>query len=96
VKKDAKSKVAAKNDCDGRLIAKILITTIQVNLVPKHSETWRGNTNSTEFLLLKFLLLAYHHSHFWLPPWISHLFSQLPFLGAAHFFYSWDVFGLDL
>jgi len=28
VKKDVKSKVAAKNGCDGRLIAKILITTI--------------------------------------------------------------------
>jgi len=38
VKKDVKSKVAAKNGCDGSLIAKILITSIQV-LNP--SETWR-------------------------------------------------------
>jgi len=45
VKKDVKSKVAAKNSCDGMLTAKILITTIQVNLVPNRSETWRGNTN---------------------------------------------------
>jgi len=59
--KDVKSKVAAKNGCDGRLIAKISITTIQVNLVPNRSETWRGNTNSAELALLKFLLLAYHH-----------------------------------
>ena len=33
-----KSKMAAKNGCDGRLIAKILIMTIQVNLVSNHSE----------------------------------------------------------
>jgi len=36
VKKDVKSKVAARNGCDGRLIAKILIMTIQVNLVCDH------------------------------------------------------------
>jgi len=76
VKKDVKSKVAAKNGCDGRLIAKILIMTIQVDLMPNHSETWRGNTNSAELSLLKFLLLDYHHSHYWPPPWISHLFHN--------------------
>jgi len=58
VKKDLKSKVAAKNGCDDRLIAKILIMTIQVDLVPNRSETLRGNTNSAELSLLKFLLLA--------------------------------------
>ena len=31
VKKDVKSKVVAKKCCDGRLMVKILITTIQVN-----------------------------------------------------------------
>ena len=61
--KDVKSKVAAKNGCDDRLIPKILITTIQVDLVPNRSETWRGNTNSPELSSLKFLLLAYHHCH---------------------------------
>jgi len=85
VKKDVKSKVAAKNGCDGMLIAKILIMTIQVNLVLNHSETWRGNTNSAK-LLLKFLLLAYHHSHSWPPSWISHLFSQWPPWGPHTFF----------
>jgi len=94
--KDVKSRVAAKNGCDGRLIAKILIATIQVNLVPNRSEIWRGNTNSAELVLLKFLLLAYHHSHSWPPLWISHLFFTMAFLGAAHFFCSWAVFGLDL
>jgi len=37
VKKDVKF----KKWLDGRLMAKILITTIQVNLVPNPSETWR-------------------------------------------------------
>jgi len=41
VKKDVKSKVAAKKWLDGRLIAKVLIMTIQVNLVPNPSEMWR-------------------------------------------------------
>ena len=39
VKKDVKSKVAAKNGCDGRLMVKILIATIQVNLMPRPSGT---------------------------------------------------------
>jgi len=43
-----------RNGCDGRLIAKILITTIQVILVPNLEE---GNTNSPELLLLKFLFI---------------------------------------
>jgi len=33
VKKDVKSKVVAKKWLDGRLMAKILIMTIQVNLI---------------------------------------------------------------
>jgi len=86
VKKDVESKVAAKDGCDGRLMAKFLTTTIQVNLVPNRSETWRGNTNLAELALLKFLLLAYHHSHSWSPPWISRLFSQWPSWGPHTFF----------
>jgi len=77
--------MVAKNGCDDRLVAKILITTIQVNLVPNRSETWRGNSNSAELVLLKFLLLAYHHSHSLLPSWISHLFSQWPSWGPHTF-----------
>jgi len=41
VKKDVKSKVAAKKWLNGRLMAKILITAIQKNLVPNPSEMWR-------------------------------------------------------
>jgi len=39
--KDVKSKVAAKNGCDGRLIAKNLSMTIQVNLLLNPSKMWR-------------------------------------------------------
>ena len=48
MKKDVKSKVAAKNGCDGRLMEKISITTIQVNLVLNSSG--EGNVNSPELL----------------------------------------------
>ena len=49
-----------RNGCDGRLMVKILITTIQVNLVPLGQLA----QNSPELSLLKFLPLTYHHSHF--------------------------------
>jgi len=45
-------------------MAKFLIMTIQVNLVPNPMKRGEGNTNSPELLLLKILPLAYHHSHF--------------------------------
>jgi len=32
--------------------------------------------NSPELSLLKILPLAYHQAISWLPPWISHFFSQ--------------------
>jgi len=41
VKKNVKSKVAAKKWLDGRLKTKNLVTIIQVNLVPNPSEMWR-------------------------------------------------------
>ena len=56
-KKDVKSKVAAKK---WLLMVKILTTTIQVNFVPID----QAAPNSPELLLLKFLPLTYHHSHF--------------------------------
>jgi len=44
------------------------------------------HANLPELLLLKFLPLAYHHSHSWPPTWISHLFFTTAMLGATHFF----------
>ena len=91
VKKDMKSKVAAKNGCDGRLIAKILMTTIQLNLCCLYMFHYDSVPNPNELSLLKFLLLAYHHSLSWLPPWISHLFSQWPSC-VSHTFFTAGLF----
>jgi len=54
-----------------------------------------GNTNLPELSLLTFLLLTYHHSHFLAATLYFTSFFIIAFLGAAHFFYSWAVFGLD-
>ena len=81
VKKDVKSKVAAKKCCDGRLMVKILITAIQVNFVLA--------SNSPDLSLLKFLLLTYHHSHFLATTLDFEYFFILGFLGAALFFTTW-------
>jgi len=62
-----------------------------VNLV-KRGES---NTNSTELLLLKFLPLAYHHSHFLAATLDFTSFFATVFLGAAHFFLQLGCFGLD-
>jgi len=48
----------------------------------------------TWIFVTKILLLAYTNK-VWLPPWISHLFSQWNSWGCTLFFYSWAVFGLD-
>jgi len=93
VKKDVKSKVAAKNGYDVKLITKFLITPIQLNLCCLSTFHYDFAPNSPELLLLKFLLSAYHHSHSWPPPWISHLFPQWSSWGPHSFFYSWAVFG---
>jgi len=55
-----------------------------------------GNTNSPESSLLKFLPLAYHHSHFLAATLDFTSLFMTAFLGAAYFFYSWAVFGLDV
>ena len=88
-KKDVKSQVAAKNGCDGRLMAKFLITIILVNLVPNPSGG--GNINSPESLLLKFLPLTYHHSYFLAATFDFTSFSPWLFW-RLHPFYSLAVF----
>jgi len=69
-------------------MAKFLMTTIQVNLVPNPSET---NTNSPELSLLNILPLAYHHSHFL----ATTLDFTMAFLGP-HTFFTAGLFGLDI
>jgi len=54
-----------------------------------------GNTNSPELSLLNFLLLTYHHSHFFAAT--LNFTSFFRWLSGGHtLFYSWAVFGLDL
>jgi len=84
VKKDVKSKVAAKKWLDGKSFNN---KNSGCQILVKHGE---GNTNSPELLLLKFLSLAYHQVISWPPPWISNLFSQC-LLGGRTLFYSWAV-----
>jgi len=50
-----------RNDCDGRLMAKFLITPIQVNLCCLLHYSLGFNT---WIVVIKKLQLAYHHSHF--------------------------------
>jgi len=90
MKKDVKSKVAAnKKWPDGRLMAKILITTIQVNLVPNPSEMWR---RQHRIVVIKFFAISLPSSHF-LAATLD--FISVAFLGATHFFLQLGYFGLD-
>jgi len=73
VKKDVKLKMTIKKWLDGRLMAKNLKTTIQVNLVPNPGE---GNTNSPEFSLF-FFAISLTSCHFLAATLdFTHLFSQ--------------------
>jgi len=76
--KKVKSKVVAKNGCNGRLIAKILISTIQVNLCCLSMFHYDLTPNSPELLLLKFFAIS-------LP-------SQ-PFLAATFIFFHNGLLG---
>ena len=67
-------------------MVKILIT-IQVNFCA----AWSWQKNSSKLLLLKFLPLTYHHSHFLAATLDFTSFFTIAFLRAAHFFYSLAV-----
>ena len=71
-------------------MVKILITTIQMNLVP-----FGLAQNSPELSLLKFLPLTYHHSHFLVATLDFTSFFTIAFLRAALFFLQLGCFGLD-
>jgi len=80
-----------RNGCDSRLMAKSLITTIQVNLVPNPSEMWRRQPTFTWIVVIKKFAISLpsrpflgHHLGF-------HIFFHNGLFGAAHFFYSWAV-----
>ena len=73
-------------------MVKILITTIQVNFVPID----QAAPNSPELLLLKFLPLTYHHSHFLAATLDFTSFFTIAFSRAALLFLQLGCFGLDL
>ena len=47
-----------RNSCDGRLIAKILMMTIQVNLVPNYREMWRRQHKFTWIFVFKIFAIS--------------------------------------
>jgi len=89
----------SRNGCDGRLMTKILITTIQVNLVPNPSETRQKFTWIVvikNFVIIKILSLAYHHSHFLAATLDFTSFFHNALFGAAHFFFTAGLFWVRL
>ena len=79
-----------RNGCDGRSIVKILIMTIQVNLVPLDL-----GTKFTWIVVIKILPLTYHHSHFLAATLDFTSFFTIAFLRATHFFLQLGCFWLD-
>jgi len=60
-------------------MAKILVTTIQVNLCCLIPASLEIGTNSPELSLLKFLSSTITTADSWLPAWISQLFYPVYF-----------------
>jgi len=54
-----------------------------------------SNTNLPELLLLKFFAINLPSQSFLGRHLVFHFFFTMALLGAAYFFYSWAVFGLD-
>ena len=55
-----------------------------------------GNTNFPEMLLLKFLPLSDHHSHFWVTTFDFTTFFMQPFLQGPHLFLQFGCFCVDI
>ena len=73
-------------------MVKILIMTIQVNFGAAWSTDW--HKNSPELLLLKFLTLTYHHSHF-LAATLDFTFFHHSLFEGRTLFLQLGCFGLD-
>jgi len=85
-KKDVKSKVAAKKWLDGRLIAKILIMTIQVNLCCLLHVSLGFDTKFTWIVVIKIFAISLPSNHFLAAYFDFTSFFTKAFLGATHFF----------
>jgi len=98
VKKAVKSKGQPRNGSDGiRLMAKIFITTIQVNLCCLIPASLGISTKFTWIIVIKnFAINLYHHSHFLATPLISQLFFPLAILTRAAPFLQLGCFWADI
>ena len=72
-----------------RLIAKILITTIQANLCCLLHVSLGFSSKFTWIVFIKIFAINLLSQPFLGRHFIFHIFFTLAFLGAAHFFYSW-------
>jgi len=85
----------SRNGCDGRLIAKNLIVTIQVNLCCLlHVSVWLG-TKFTWIVAIKILAISLPSQPFLGRHLRFHIFFHNGLLEGCTLFYSWNVFGLD-
>jgi len=82
-----------RNGCDGRLIAKILIMTIQVNLV---LFLWRRQHRFTCIVIIESFAISLPSQPFLGCHLGFHIFFHNDLLGGHTLFYSWAGFGLDL
>jgi len=87
VKKMGNQRWQPRNGCDGRLMAKFLITTIQVNFVPNPSEAWR---RQHWIVIIKNFAISLPSQPFLGRHLGFHIFFHNGLFGATHiFFYSW-------
>ena len=64
MKEAVKYRWQPRNGCDDRSVTKILITTIQVNIVLISNEAGMRQHKFTWMVIIKILSQTYHHSHF--------------------------------
>jgi len=74
-----------RNDCDGRLMVKILVMKIQVNLVPNPSETWRRQHEFTLIVVIKNFAISLPSQPFLGRHLRFHIFFTTAFLGPHTF-----------
>jgi len=72
-------------------MAKILIMTIQVNLVPNPSETWRRQHKLTWIVVIKFFTISLPSQPFLGCHLGFHIFFHNGLLEIRTLFYSWAV-----
>jgi len=84
LKKDARWR--PRNGCDGRLIAKNLITTIQVNSVLILSETWRRQHKFTWIVVIKIFAINLPSQPFLGCHLAFHIFFHNGLLGGCTLF----------